>query len=101
MVLVGASVDRLGSEQDRCLHEDRRFPSVLLPSENFVRGCQTSVNSARPVLHVVQLHGWCSTISSLMSKFTLLSRNRMRKKAFFPTKLSLVTYMERYFDCLS
>ena len=76
--------DKQWGVQDKFIQEDRRFPSMPLGKENFVNECETSVNSARSVLSVMQLHGQCSSISSLLPKFALLLRKQAKKKAFFP-----------------
>lgn len=73
------------------------IPKHVTLSENFMNECEASVNSARSVLRVMQLHGQCSSISSLclLPKFTLAMRNRLRRK-HFSSKISLVTNMGKY-----
>lgn len=77
-------------------------PNHVAPKWKF-QECETSVNLYWVMLHVIQLPGWCSSISSLLCKFTLLIRNRLRswceidweKSVLFPSKFSLVTHKEK------
>lgn len=68
-------------------------PNHVAPKWKF-QECETSVNLYWVMLHVIQLPGWCSSISSLLSKFTLLIRNTLRSwweidwdKCFVPLKV--------------